>query len=144
MITAVLLIAIMIAPVNAAQFTQPVTAPNPRPLSFANQTHNGAPRNFVRENIKWRATTTASTSGAGGLNFSVALVRGERNGVGAEGFRNVRRNGTAQAAFNGVGAGTYHFRYQRTNPGDGITIRSTGNVLMQSSILPWTESGIVR
>lgn len=137
---ALVLFGTMIVPVAAA-----ATATPELPLrNWTSQRYSGITRHFSQRHISWRATTHAPREGANGLNFSVALVRGNVHDEAAEGFQNVRRNGTSQIGFNDVGAGWYHFRYQRNSPGDGIAINSIGNVLMRSSIVTWpTEGDIV-
>jgi len=118
------------------------TAEPAMPLSnWTSQRHSGRARQYSQRHISWRATTRASTTGANGQAFSVALIRGSTPDVPSVNSFNVRRNGTSQLPFNDAGAGTYHFRYTRNAPSDGIAINSTGNVLLRSSSVTWGWDG---
>jgi len=143
-LVAVVLFGAMAAP--AATSSAVVVAQPQEPLrNWRSQRHSGTPRYFTFRHISWFARTSpATTNGANGQNFSVALVPGRTPNEAAVLVRNVRRNGEAQLAFNDRGGdGWFHFRYTRNAPGDNIAINSHGNVLMQSSITPWRQWGDV-
>ena len=115
------LISIIIAIVIIGATIVPIASADPHysTLNFS-MGLSGTTRYYSKKSICHYATTTASTSGATGVNYSVALVRGSEVGAPSVAFHNVPRNGTSAPLFLNVGAGNYHFRYSKSNDGKSV------------------------